>query len=202
MFKIQGLRIFRSLYDVMMRWSSHRHATYYLASVSFAESSFFPIPPDVMLIPMVLNRPMKAWEYAFITTLFSILGGLLGYIIGYFAFEWVAAPFIQMMGYEAIYETVVKWFNEEGIWIIILAGFTPIPYKVFTIAAGMTHMALWPFILGSCIGRAARFFLVAGLVSRFGKRVESVVLRYIEWIGWFVLLAVIAGVFWYRWASA
>jgi membrane protein YqaA with SNARE-associated domain len=197
-FKIQEIKIFRSLYDQMMRWSMHRHAAYYLAGVSFVESSFFPIPPDVMLIPMVLNRPMKAWEYAFVTTLFSILGGLFGYMIGYFAFEWLAEPFIQLMGYGSAYDTVVRWFNDYGIWIIILAGFTPIPYKIFTIAAGMTHMLLWPFIIGSCIGRAMRFFLVAALVSRFGKRVESIALKYIEWIGWFVLLAVIAGVCWYR----
>lgn len=197
MFKVQEIKIFRSLYDLMIRWSGHRHAAYYLAGVSFVESSFFPIPPDVMLIPMILSRPMKAWEYAFITTLFSILGGLFGYTIGYFAFEWLAEPFIQLMGYEPAYNRVVKGFNDYGIWIIILAGFTPIPYKIFTIAAGMTHMLLWPFMVGSCIGRTTRFFLVAGLVSCFGKRVESVVLKYIECIGWLVLLIVFAGVLYY-----
>lgn len=193
--------LFRSIYDKMIQWSGHKKAPYYLAGVSFIESSVFPIPPDVMLIPMVISRPMKAWEYAFITTLFSILGGLLGYAIGYFAFEWIAEPFITMMGYEASYNKVVKWFAEYGIWIIIAGGFTPIPYKIFTIAAGMTEMFLFPFLIGSCIGRALRFFLVAGLVSRFGKRVESVVLKYIEWIGWLVLLAIIVGVVIYRWLT-
>ena len=106
-----------------------------------------------------------------------------------------------MMGYEASYNKVVKWFAEYGIWIIIAGGFTPIPYKIFTIAAGMTEMFLFPFLIGSCIGRALRFFLVAGLVSRFGKRVESVVLKYIEWIGWLVLLAIIVGVVIYRWLT-
>ncbi len=150
--------LFRSIYDKMIQWSGHKKAPYYLAGVSFIESSVFPIPPDVMLIPMVISRPMKAWEYAFITTLFSILGGLLGYAIGYFAFEWIAEPFITMMGYEASYNKVVKWFAEYGIWIIIAGGFTPIPYKIFTIAAGMTEMFLFPFLIGSCIGRALRFF--------------------------------------------
>ena len=117
--------LFRSIYDKMIQWSGHKKAPYYLAGVSFIESSVFPIPPDVMLIPMVISRPMKAWEYAFITTLFSILGGLLGYAIGYFAFEWIAEPFITMMGYEASYNKVVKWFAEYGIWIIIAGGFTP-----------------------------------------------------------------------------
>jgi membrane protein YqaA with SNARE-associated domain len=192
------MMIFRALYDRMLSWSTHRHAPYYLAGVSFVESSFFPIPPDVMLIPMVLSRPLKVWEYAFITTLFSILGGLFGYVIGYFAFEWIAAPFIQWMGYESAYQSVVSLFADYGIWIIILAGFTPIPYKLFTIAAGMTHMALLPFIVGSIIGRAMRFFLVALLVSRFGKRVESIALKYIEWIGWLMILCVILGVIVYK----
>lgn len=193
------MKLFRSIYDRMLKWSNHRHAPYYLAGVSFVESSFFPIPPDVMLIPMILSRPMKAWEYASITTIASILGGLFGYAIGYFAFELIAQPFILAMGYEDAYLKVVKWFSDYGIAVIILAGFTPIPYKIFTIAAGMSQMALLPFMIGSVIGRGLRFFLVAMLVSRFGKRVEAVVLRYIEIIGWVVLMMVIIGGALYQW---
>lgn len=186
------MKLFRAIYDKMLQWSSHRHAPYYLAGVSFVESSFFPIPPDVMLVPMVLNAPPKAWQYAGITTLGSILGGLLGYAIGYYAFEWVAEPLIQAMGYQAAYQRAVGWFSQYGVWMIILAGFTPIPYKIFTIAAGMTQMALVPFILGSCVGRGMRFFLVAALVACFGKRIEVIVLRYIELLGWLLLLTVLA----------
>lgn len=196
------MKVFRSIYNRMLKWSSHRHAPYYLAGVSFVESSVFPIPPDVMLIPMVLSHPSKAWRYASITTFASILGGLLGYALGYFAFELIAEPFIQAMGYEEAYQKVVKWFSEYGVIAIILAGFTPIPYKIFTIAAGMSQMALWPFIMGSFIGRGLRFFLVAALVSRFGKKVESVALKYIEIIGWGVLVMVVAGVMLYRWTGS
>ena len=193
------MKLFRSIYNRVLKLSSHQHAPYYLAGVSFVESSFFPIPPDVMLIPMVLNRPMKAWEYALITTLFSILGGLLGYAIGYFAFEYIAEPFIFSMGYQDQYYRVVRWFKEYGPWAVILAGFTPIPYKIFTIAAGMSQMPLVSFIISSFIGRGLRFFLVAALVSRFGKRFETMVLKYIEIIGWLVLAAIVLGVGFYQW---
>lgn len=188
--------VFRSIYNKMIYWSNHRHAPYYLAGVSFVESSFFPIPPDVMLIPMVLTRPFKAWEYAAITTLASILGGLFGYAIGYFAYEWLAAPFIYKMGYEAQYQEVLEWFKHYGVLAVVLAGFTPIPYKVFTIAAGVAQMALAPFILASIVGRGLRFFLVAGLVYKFGKKVEPMLLKYVEWIGWSMVLAVILLTLW------
>ncbi len=126
------MRIFRHLYDKVLNWSHHRHAPYYLAGVSFAESSFFPIPPDVMLIPMVLSKPFKAWNFATITTISSILGGILGYLIGYYGFELLGEPLVKAFGYEESYARIVSWFAHYGFWAVLLAGFTPIPYKMFT----------------------------------------------------------------------
>ncbi len=190
--------MFRYLYDKMLNWSHHRHAPYYLAGVSFAESSFFPIPPDIMLIPMVMSKPDKAWDFAAITTISSILGGILGYMIGYFAFEWLGQPLIQAFGYEEQYQTLVSWFSKYGFIAVVLAGFTPIPYKLFTLAAGATQMALLPFLLGSIVGRGLRFYLVAALIRYLGKRLEPVIVRYIDAIGWATILLVVlaTGLYW------
>jgi len=190
--------MFRYLYKKVLNWSHHRHAPYYLAGVSFAESSFFPIPPDIMLIPMVMSKPDKAWNFAMITTISSILGGILGYLIGYYAFEWLGEPIIQAFGYEEDYHTLVNWFSKYGFIAVVLAGFTPIPYKLFTLAAGATQMALGPFIVGSIVGRGLRFFLVAALIRYLGKRLEPVIVRYMDAIGWgtVLLTAVAAGIYW------
>lgn len=151
------MRLFSSLYERVMLWSRHRHAPRYLVGLSFAESSFFPIPPDVMLAPMALAAPSRAWHFAFITTVASVLGGLFGYSIGVFAFELVE-PVLKDAGYYASYLRAREWFSEWGFWAIFLAGFSPIPYKIFTITAGVISMALVPFFLASLIGRGARFF--------------------------------------------
>lgn len=190
--------MFRYLYSKVINWSHHRHAPYYLAGVSFAESSFFPIPPDVMLIPMVLSRPSKAWRLAGITTLFSILGGILGYAIGYYAFELLGQPIVQAFHYEESYAKLVNWFSTYGFIAVVLAGFTPIPYKLFTLAAGATQMDLMLFMFGSIVGRGLRFFLVAALIRYLGPRIEPMIDRYIDAVGWgtLVLLTVAVGIYW------
>lgn len=142
------MKLFSSLYARTMQWARHKYATYWLALVSFTESSFFLIPPDVMLAPMSLAKPEKAWFYALVTTIASVLGGLLGYFIGSFAFE-IIEPYIHSMGYWHKFELAQQWFENYGFWAILLAGFTPIPYKVFTIASGVAGMLLLPFVLGS-----------------------------------------------------
>ena len=129
------MRIFSNLYDTVLRWAAHRHATRYLASLSFAESSFFPIPPDVMLAPMALAVPQRAWFYAGLTTVASVLGGVAGYGIGLLVFDSLT-PFLQTTDYWQDYLQVKQWFADWGFWVILLAGFSPIPYKVFTITAG------------------------------------------------------------------
>jgi len=191
------MKIFSKLYDMMMRWAAHRHAPRYLGAVSFAESSFFPIPPDVMLAPMSLAQPERAWYFALLTTITSVLGGLAGYAIGYFAFAAIAEPLIQWAGYEGQYALITQWFEQWGFWAIFIAGFSPIPYKLFTIAGGAFHMALLPFTVASIIGRAARFFLVAALMRVSSGRLEKQLRQYVDYIGWASvgLLAVGVGVY-------
>ena len=180
------MRLFSKLYDMTLRWSRHRHAPGYLAGLSFAESSFFPIPPDVMLAPMTLANPERAWRLAFLTTVASVLGGLLGYAIGLFAFDFIE-PLLHRAGYWEHYLTTREWFDEWGFWAVFLAGFSPIPYKVFTISAGVISMALLPFVAASAVGRGARFFLVAGVMSWGGARMETALREYIDRIGWLVV---------------
>ena len=165
------MRLFGPLYDRVMAWSRHPRAPWLLGGLSFAESSFFPVPPDVMLAPMAMARPSRAAVLALITTLASVVGGILGWIIGAFALEAVQ-PLLVEHGYQAAFQRATDWFADWGFWAILIAGFSPIPYKVFTIAAGALAMSLPGFILASFLGRGARFFLVAGLMARGGPRME------------------------------
>lgn len=194
------MAIFRRLYDKVLSWSSHQHAPYYLAGVSFIESSFFPIPPDVMLVPMALSKPAKTFQYAVITIVASILGGILGYALGYYAFELIGIPLIHTLKLQVAYDKVVEWFGHYGFWAVLIAGFTPIPYKIFTIAAGVSQMTLFPFIAASIIGRGIRFFLVATVLHFYGKKLESIMIRYIEILGWLIVFLLMFGsILYYFW---
>ncbi len=184
------MSLFSALYERVMRWSAHRHAPRYLAGLSFAESSFFPVPPDVMLAPMALACPQRAWFFAGLTTVASAIGGAFGYLIGRFAFEFLA-PLMHQYGYWDSFVQAREWFAQWGFWAVFLAGFTPIPYKVFTIAAGVVAMPFVPFLIASIIGRGARFFLVAGLMKWGGARMEHLVRTYIDRVGWIMLVAVL-----------
>ncbi len=187
------MKLFSKLYDKVMIWSRHPHAERYLAGLSFAESSFFPIPPDVMLAPMSLAKTDQAFRFALITTVASVFGGMFGYAIGMFFLDLIQ-PLIGDGGrWEHHYIITQEWFSEWGIWAIFIAGFSPIPYKVFTITAGTIGMLFIPFILASAVGRGARFFLVAFLMRWGGKEMELKFKQYIDFIGWFVVfLGVIA----------
>ncbi|MEJ2214096.1 MAG: DedA family protein [Gammaproteobacteria bacterium] len=191
------MKIFSGLYSRVMQWSRHKHAERYLGALSFAESSFFPIPPDVMLAPMSMAQPKNAWRFAFITTITSVLGGLLGYLIGLFAFELIE-PLLHEFHYHEKYLQAKLWFDEWGFWAIFIAGFSPIPYKVFTITAGVISMALLPFVIASMIGRGARFFLVAGLMSWGGEKMEKKLHQYVDMLGWLTVLAVVAIIFYLK----
>ncbi len=186
------MKIFSRLFDRALHWSRHPHAERYLAVVSFTESSFFPVPPDVLLAPMTLARPQRWWRLAALTTVTSVLGGMLGYLIGYVALEAVT-PLLHRVGYWGHFETAHDWFERYGFWAIFAAGFTPIPYKVFTIAAGAAHMALLPFAVGSFVGRGARYLLVAGLVRWGGAPIEHHIRRYVDGIGWTTLGILVIG---------
>lgn len=186
------MKLFSKLYERVMRWAEHRHAPRYLAGLSFAESSFFPIPPDVMLAPMALAQPKRAWYFAALTTVTSVLGGIAGYLIGMFAFELIE-PLLHSAGYWGKYELAQQWFEEWGLWVIFIAGFSPVPYKIFTITAGVISMSFLPFVLASAIGRGARFFLVAGLMVWGGEKMEAALRRYVDLLGWLVVVLLIVG---------
>lgn len=180
------MKLFTPLYEMVFRWAKHEKAPWYLGGMSFAESSFFPIPPDVMLMPMSLAKPEKAMWYAWITTVFSTLGGLFGYLIGAFLFASIE-PWIIAAGYQPHYFRIVDWFAEYGFWIMFIAGFSPLPYKMFTLTAGATGMALVPFLVASAISRGARFFLVAYLMKVSGEKYEPLIRKWVEWLGWLVV---------------
>lgn len=186
------MQIFSWLYAKIIAWSKHRHAPYYLYSLSFAESSFFPIPPDFMLAPMCLAKPDRAVEYATFTTISSVLGALFGYLIGIF-FIHLLYPYIVHLGYANTFAMAEAWFKKWGFWVMFIAGFGPIPYKIFTIAAGATHIPLLPFLVGSIVGRGGRFFIVALLIRWKGEAMEKLLLKYIDRLCWILLIAGIIG---------
>ncbi|WP_018982922.1 YqaA family protein [Salinimonas chungwhensis] len=189
------MKIFQPCYDLAIRWSRHKHASRYLGGLSFAESMFFPIPPDVMLAPMSLSQPSRAWYFALLTTLASVLGGIAGYLLGFFAFDAWIEPLIISAGYGEKMAQATTWFQAYGVWVVFLAGFSPIPYKVFTISAGVMQMAMIPFIIASAIGRGARFFLVAALMRWGGAAMEARLRQSIEILGWAVVALVVIAYF-------
>lgn len=191
--------MFQALYDRVLAWSRHRYAARYLAGLSFAEATFFPIPPDVMLAPMVLAQRSRAWSLALLTTLTSVAGGVAGYLIGWLGLELIY-PLIERVGYQAYYLEAVEAFREYGIWFVIVAGFTPIPFKIITIAGGALLMPLPGFVLGSLIGRGARFYLVAALIWAGGERMTERLRAWVDAIGWSVvaLLIIAGGAYWLR----
>ncbi len=167
----------RWLYDRIMALAAHRHAGWVLGAVAFAESSVFPIPPDALLIPMILARPRAAFRLALLATVASVAGGLLGYAIGLALWETVGRAIVAFYGYEAEFARLRDLYAEWGLWIVAVAGFTPFPYKVVTIASGVVGFPVLPFLLASAVSRAGRFFLVAALLRIFGEAVRDFVER-------------------------
>lgn len=163
----------RALYDWTMAQAAHPRALWILAFVAFVESSVFPIPPDVLMIPMILARPKQAWLIALVALVASVAGGILGYVIGAFAFDQIGAPVLAAMGKGAAMEAFNTRFNDFGFWPVLIAGLTPFPYKVITIMSGWTGLPLGTFIVTSIIARGVRFFLVAALLYRFGAPVRD-----------------------------
>tara|TARA_Y100001934_G_C12182533_1_gene692315 strand:- start:79 stop:660 length:582 start_codon:yes stop_codon:yes gene_type:complete len=185
------MRLFGRFYDKALSWSRHPHAPRYLFGLSFTEAFFFPIPPDVMLAPMVLAQRNKAWRFAALTSFSSVLGGLFGYLLGMFLYVQVGDALIKFYNAEDAYSHVQEWFSVYGVWVILIASFTPIPYKLFTITAGAVSMALLPFMILSLIGRSARFFLLAALIYFAGPKLEPLISRFIELLGWIFVIGAI-----------
>lgn len=195
------MRWFSKMYEKGMEWARHRHAVYYLAFISFIESSISPILPDVMLGPMALAHPDKAWRYAWITTLWTVIGGIFAYAIGIWAFTPIVEPFIHWVGLHESYTEVSAWLNKEVIFVMLFACLSPIPYKIFAFAAGSVEFNFIAFMVASFIDRGSRFYLLAGVMKWGGPKFEKQLRRYIEWIGWGVVALIVVGYLVYRWLS-
>jgi membrane protein YqaA with SNARE-associated domain len=180
--------IFKGLYEWTMRCAAHRHAERYLAAVSIIESIFFPVPTALMVAPMAVARPERAIRIALIATVTSVFGGLFGYALGYYAIAAIE-PIIESAGYWHKYMTAQEWFGRWGFWAVVVAGFSPIPFKLFTISAGALSMAIPPFLFAALIGRAGHFFLVSLSMAWAGPKLEPVVRKYVEWLGWATVAA-------------
>jgi len=185
--------MFRKLYDWTLRLAGHRHAVRYMAAVSFAESSFFPIPPDVMVVPMILARREQAWLIAGVCTISSVLGGALGYAIGYFLYDSVGLFLINLYGAHDATSEFQRWYDQWGAAVILIKGFTPIPFKIVTIASGFFKYNFGVFVLLAALTRGARFFLIAWLLKRYGEPMQVFIERRMNLIGWTFLALLVGG---------
>jgi membrane protein YqaA with SNARE-associated domain len=183
----------RKLYARVMALAASPNAGWWLALIAFAEASFFPIPPDVMLVPMALAKPRSAWRFAAVCTAASVAGGALGYLIGFAVFDQLARPILNVYGYGAAYAAFQAKFQEYGVWIVLVKGLTPIPYKIVTIAAGAARFDFWLFMMASVLTRGARFFLVATLLHFFGDAVRDFIERRLTLVTSAVAVGVVGG---------
>ena len=190
----------RRLYDWVLHWADTKYGVPALSALSFAESSFFPIPPDPLLLALSVGRPEKALRFAFYTSLFSVLGGILGYAIGMFLMDTLGFRILEFYGAMDNYETIKQLYQKHDAWAVAIAGFTPLPYKVFTIAAGAFDINFLIFVLASIFSRSARFFIEAGLVWKFGPGIKDFIDKYFNLlsiafvvclVGGFILIALI-----------
>ena len=190
------MRPFYTLYNKILEWSSSRFAVIWLATISFLESSILPYPiQDFLLASMSLKVRNRAYYFAIICTLSSVLGAIAGYYIGIYAISLIM-PLLDTMNYLPELHKAEKYFNTYGIWIILIAGFSPIPYKLFTISAGMMSMPLLPFVIFSLVARSARYLLIAFLVRKFGKRADAWLNKYIDRLGYVLIVIIVLGI-WY-----
>ena len=183
----------RQIYDAVFHLSKENGAVYWLFAISFIESSFFPIPPDVMLIPMILATPKKAWNLAGIATAGSVIGAYLGYAIGFYFFQLIAEPLLNFYGYLEKFNSFKDLYNQYGAWIVFGAGITPFPYKIITIASGVVHMNLLVFTVASIIARGMRFFLVAWLLKKYGETMRVFIEKNLGWLSVVFLVLLIGG---------
>ena len=187
------MKFVRKIYDKMLELSEGKGAMMALFAVAFAESSFFPIPPDIMLIPMILATPSKAWRIAGLATLASVLGGYFGYAIGVFFFDLIAEPLLSFYGYLEKFQTFENYYHEYGAWIVFGAGLTPFPYKIITIASGAVHLDLLVFSVSSVLARGGRFFVVAWLLKKYGAPMKIFIEKNLGWLSVLFLILLICG---------
>lgn len=192
-------QLLHQMYDLMLRLSAHDKAMFFLFLVSFAESSFFPIPPDVMIIPMVLATPNKAWRIAGLATVASVLGGYFGYIIGAFCFDWIAKPILEMYNALEQFKEFENYYHQFGAWIVFGAGLTPFPYKIITIASGAVHLDLMVFTVASVLARGMRFFFVAWLLKKYGEPMKIFIEKNLGWLSVLFLILLIGSFMLIKW---
>lgn len=187
-------------YTQIVKWAGHRHAPYYLTGICIAESAVLPFPPEILLAPMTIANPRSSVRFAFLATLGSVIGAIIGYLIGDFAYELIAEPIINYLGLSAHFEEVAILFKEYGIWIIFISAIIPLPFKICTLTAGMTQMAFPPFVLAAFLGRGLRFNLVT-LLSRYGgKIIEEKIVKFLDKIELFLLgLFILAALLYFFW---
>lgn len=186
-------KLVRKIYDYVINLSGNKHALAWLFVISFVESSFFPIPPDIMLIPMILATPKQAWKIAGICTIASVIGAYLGYIIGFYFFALIAEPLLQFYGYLDKFNEFKNLYSEYGAWIVFGAGITPFPYKIITIASGVVHLNLVVFTIASVIARGLRFFVIAWLLKAYGEKMRLFIEKNLGWLSVLFLLLLIGG---------
>ncbi|MCW8909877.1 MAG: DedA family protein [Gammaproteobacteria bacterium] len=189
--------IFAGIYNRCMQWAAHRHAERYLIGVSVFEAIFFPVPTALMLIPMVVAKPHKALRFSTVATVTSVLGGMVGYLLGYVAISAIE-PWIMDVGWGDKYQTAQDWFAIYGMWAVVIAGFSPIPFKLFTVSAGALSMPFGWFVLAAILGRSAHFYLIGMTMAWAGPKMEPVVRRYIEWLGWLTVIIAIIAYVWHQ----
>ena len=187
------MRILRSLYNWTMELANNPRAIWLLGFVSFIEAIFFPIPPDVLLIPMILANIKKAWLYAFVTTITSVLGGLVGYVIGLLAYAQIAEPLLLGLGKESAMNLFSNSINENGFLIVLTAGISPIPFKVVSVMSGFTQMPVYVFLISALLGRATRFFVVAALLRRYGEPIKVFIESYLGWLFLLIIILILTG---------
>ena len=185
--------IVRRMYDWVLSWADTPYAVPALVILAFAESSFFPVPPDVLLIALALGLPKKSFHYAFYTSIASVVGGMLGYSIGHWGYEWVGRDIVAFYHGEAVMEKIRALYTEYGFWGILTAAITPIPYKIFTIASGVFDFNFSQFMLASVLGRSFRFFAVSALIWKFGAPIKGFIDKYFNWLAILFVVLLVGG---------
>lgn len=175
--------LFPRSYDAIMLWAKSKHAVSILSTVSFVESFIFPIPPDLLLIPLSISNPRKAYYFAMLATIFSVFGGVIGYLIGIYFADLFLSTLGWMFDKKSV-EITTEWMTEWGVMVVLISGFSPIPYKIFTVASGVTGLTFIPFLIASFLGRGMRFFLIGFIISKGGDNLEKKLRKYSEVIGW------------------
>ena len=189
------MNILRSLYNWTLNKASHKKASWFLVLVSFAESSFFPIPPDILLIPMILTKRLKAWFYAMISTLSSVAGGFAGYVIGIFFYASIGSAIVEIYGLSDSFNLFESYYNKYGIWIVLGAGFTPFPFKFITIASGVFNLNIFLFLIVAMIARGLRFYLIATLLFIFGNAIKNLIDKYFNLLVSLFFILLIGSIF-------